>query len=586
MKGFVCIIDFQGNISFSITNGSVLHSDKKTFLWVNRDYGGKYIWTTKSANKFLLLTGTAFFKESVNKKQQLINSEAHLTIIQEQLGNGLSPQEILTGFYNLIYVDSIEDNAIIHNSHFGMRPLFYARKNNQLIISNNPLLIIKAGIIEEKINYGSVLQFLLFNYTINEGTVYKYIYTLPSGSRINLFSNKLRITRYFDAVEMIRKPEFNHKESIELIYEAFDRVIEKYTNNISSFSLSLTGGWDGRLILSMLKDKNVRVTTYSHGSIDNPDIIIPGIISKQLSIPYTPYLLNEDYYSNRYIDLARETLINSSCTRAVSRSHYLYSVGSELTKNKYVLTGICGSNLLKGNILPGPVSNAFIIKFIMEPDFNKFWNEIIFSYENKVKPFLEVSEKEFDELYQDLSVQHGEYHAIDAYEIRLYRFILNHVERKYFGSEIMTYSHLGENLSPFIDIDFVSALSKSTFFGAYIPSNRINIFANWRNSLLYAEMINRSYPALGKIVSDKGVNLSDLLKFYKWPKVAAIQVKKRYMKNKVEFYDHSSGLKEILISIMRGKLLSQDKIKILRDNPSETNTNIISYFYWIQNLMQ
>jgi len=581
MKGIICLINFQHKADLQYDNDNKLYNSLKTGLWVDKDYKGKYTWTVTDEKRFILIIGTAFFKEQVDQNQQLINNEAHLKVVQKELDRGNSPKDFLTGFYNLISVDEVGDKAIVHNSHFGMRQLFYSKKDKQLIIATNPELIIQTGFVKGEIYLGSVLQFVLLNYTLNEDSIFKNVYTLPSGSRISFSATGFNLERYFDAGSLITRPEFNHKESIQLVHNAFNNVIKKYANNISTFSLSLTGGWDGRLILSMLKDKNVEVSTYSHGTANNPDIIIPQAISKQLGINYTSYLLDELYYKNHFCNLAIATLDNSSCMRSVSRSHYLYSVGSEMVKNDYVLTGICGSNLMKGNIIPGPVSNSLVLKFIYERNFNLFWAQFLGSYFRNIIKYIKVPENILEELKVSLSKLHKHYHITEQRESRLYGFLLNSIERKYFGNEIMTYSHLGENLSPFIDIDFIKALTRSTFFGAYITTNSKNIFANWKSSLLYAEMINRSYPDLGKFKSDKGICLDDLQKIYKWPWIAVKQVQKKMRKSNTSYFDHSLGVRSIIKSLEHNNLIKADQISLNNGMISETLYNIISYYYWI-----
>lgn len=81
-----------------------------------------------------------------------------------------------------------------------------------------------------------------------------------------------------------------------------------------------------------LNKNSTGLNSYSHGNPFDKDITIPKNIAHNMGFDYTPYILDQHYYMNDFEQYAHDTVINSSGTRSVSRSHYLFSVGSELKK--------------------------------------------------------------------------------------------------------------------------------------------------------------------------------------------------------------------------------------------------------------
>lgn len=580
MSSITCIIDFSVNRipAVKIPGQQNQYCSDTVLLSVGANYHGKYLWVTDES-RFLLLIGTAFLNQVHGEAAGLVRTKRQLEQVMKRLEEGHLPENLLTGFYNLISVDVVQKRAFIHSAHFGMRPLFYSSAKNLYLVSTHPESIVATGLVEGKTRFSTALQFFAFNYVLNDDTLFKNVQSLPGGARLWLSPQGTSIEKYFKSASLITKPIYSYRDAVHLIQAELTHVIDKYTRDISTFSLSLTGGWDGRLILAMLRKKNVTINAYSHGTPVNPDVLIPQQIADQLGIRYTAYLLDDRYYEEKFFDYAVKTVEKSAGMRSLARAHYLFSVGSELVKSSYVLTGICGSNLMKGNIVPGPVTNANVLKLIYERDFGKCWAFMETSCLDKISNTISIPKEEWDSFRHLVSQVHTLYHQGDVLESRLYEFIFDLTERGYFGTEIMTYSDLGETLSPFIDIEFVKTLCMTPYFGAYQVVKKKNIFANWRNSLLYAHMINTSYPELGKIPSDKGVSLYDLSKVHRWPWVARQQIRKRSPANKVDHYDHTKGMEKIVASVNNSPLIkSVSSLPTRLDK--ELDNNMITFLLW------
>ena len=117
--------------------------------------------------------------------------------------------------------------------------------------------------------------------------------------------------------------------------------------------------------------------------------------------------------------------------------------------------------------------------------------------------------------------------TIKDYTDRFSTFLLSFTERKYFGAEMTSYRHLVNNLSPFIDFDFIQAISHTVFYNGSKKTS--GMMSNWQNSILYARLIKKNSTQLADFPTDKGVKLSDLLNPLHYPKVLI----KKYVRKKV-----------------------------------------------------
>lgn len=585
MNNLTLVTSYSECLSKSILLGEkIIFQSPDVILLMNGSFKGKYVYD-ETPECFITIIGSAFYREEFSINRAAVSSKSDLQRIWNLFKEKNYCGNILSGFFNIIFFDKIKKKTSIISSHFGIRPIFYSVFKNSLVISTSPNGIIKTNLIKPTINKSSVLQFLAFNYTINEDTFYQKVSSLEAGSSLVFQNSELEVKRYFDSGELIKKPLFSYKDSKKIIFNELKEILNKYQKSVQGFSISLTGGWDGRLILALLKDNNKISNTYSHGKEDDGDVLIPVAISKRTNVVHKPYIINASFYENEFVNFAKQTIENTSGMRSIARSHYLYSVGNELKINQNVITGICGSNLMKGGAMSiGPVWNNQINILIFEPDFEKVKKHLLGFLNSKIFEIIDVNNDDIDVFLSIVEKIHNEYHKDGEIAKRVYRFLLNIVERKYFGNEILSYAHLGENFAPFIDIEFVEMLCKTPYFGAYMKMSGGNIFVNWRNSLLYAYMINLSNPLLGKIVSDKGVSLYDLSKVYRWPWVIKQQYLKRSRPKLASKYDVESGINYLLIQDGKNSILKSKENNIKSIDNKELKYNVISYLLWLETI--
>jgi hypothetical protein len=401
----------------------------------------------------------------------------------------------------------------IVTSKLGLYPCYYYKSGNIFIISSR-LSLIKSIVPELEIDHSAIAQFCLYNYVITDRTFYKNVYSIPSASIINVDLNTKEVIQnsYWTIHDELVEEPYNFKDSTKLLDETLDRIIKEKVQSKNKIGISLTGGWDGRLLLayaSKYLDKK-QIQLYSFGTPDAPDVFVPKANAKKIGYKYLPIELNTQDYESKKLDFAERTVFYSDGMRSLKRGHYLYTMCLLKNKVELVLSGIGGSNLLKsGKIHSSNVFNKRVLELLYADDLKQVIKDH-FDYLQQVFPelFNQMTFSDFLRSFEEKRFM-GIFSKHELPSNRMLTFLISDIERKYFGYELMSYRPIVNNYSPFFDMRFIRALAKTSYFGAY-GRNKSKL-APLLNARLYAKLVNNNFPLLAKQKTDRGFSLFDVL---------------------------------------------------------------------------
>ena len=438
-----------------------------------------------------------------------LNAESDLPEFYLQHGRDIVKR--LTGWYNVFLHDKERKCCLLFNSRFGMLPLFVYENDDLFIFCSKITGLAVSKAFEVEWDKVCQLEHTIFNYPLSEHTFLKRVQTLSPATLYTLFTDQsiCKAEKYWQFDRLLGIPTLPQKESIELIDATMDQVVRKVTASPIPYGLSLTGGWDGRLVLAyFLKNTTEHFTLYSFGAEDSTDISIPALISGQLKLPYRPFILDDEYVVSHFPSSARDTIWKSSGYRNYLRSHYLYTMRRLSDETECVLSGNCGSNVLKfSEIVPGAVLSAPLIELIQ----TSFLPDCIVKEIDKYRSILTLSENDIDEFHHRVTAVGNEASRFGKDLSRIYFYILlMKVERKFFGFELSSYNDYVYNYSPFIDFEFIDALSRTILWGANHPFNSHSHKLKVQSFDLYKSLIMANYPKLCAFKTDRGATFHQL----------------------------------------------------------------------------
>jgi len=292
------------------------------------------------------------------------------------------------------------------------------------------------------------------------------------------------------------------KISLSNISELFIEIASKYIPNEKS-TISFTGGFDGRTLVSIAKFYNKDFSTYSYGLKSSDDVLIPFQNSKSLKIPYQLLLLDELFINSQYYKHSLSYTSNSNGGNGFIYSHASYSAERLSEDFKYMVTGVCGSELFRAIHLTGAVTSKELIGLFTSNNFDEYYNLLanspsikylnIESFENELREIAESTWFYKQNLSPDLSLNQ-----------KLYIFVFEEVFRKFFGSMVKAQMNYINVRTPYTDIKFFKELLKTNLAGIYSDFFTENPYKRFKGQLFYAEVIRQTQKKLYWSKTGKG----------------------------------------------------------------------------------
>jgi len=443
-----------------------------------------------------------------------INGDAVIALYET---GGAAALQGMWGEHNILIYKQDENSVECITSYFGMLPVYYAQGPDFLIISSNLALVRKN--LNCSLNQAVQAQICLYNYPITDLSLLNNVQIIPPASQLNYRRGKISIESHWSPYNLLGHRELSFARGLEAVDQALEQAISRIDSLTDNCAISLTGGWDGRLVLSyLLKKKPVEnILAYSFGTEEARDVAIPRQLSHQINLPYQAFILDDEYLGSDYVQAAIATALYSDGYRGVQKAHYYHAMSQLKHFSPAIVTGICGSNIMKGVAThPSVVFNQYILDLMGTADIDS-------TLERHYTELMSRSKGLFAGLRLEdfhASISRGllsQVMTIKDYTERFSTFLLSFTERKYFGAEMTSYRHLVNNLSPFIDFDFIQAISRTAFYNGSKKSSGMT--SNWKNSILYAKLIKKNSTQLADFPTDKGVTLRELLNPLYYPKV-------------------------------------------------------------------
>lgn len=188
-------------------------------------------------------------------------------------------------------------------------PIFY----NSSQLSDDSMVLAKTNLfLKDKL---SLNEFAYTGFVTGVNTVYKNVYQLEAGSYLIYEGDKVSIRKYSDYLT----EDFNSSPYDQLVVDfeniisdTFDRLLQSIKGRTPVIPLS--GGYDSRIILTLLKKNNVEnVICFTYGDRSDEEVIISEKVAKELGykwyfIEYSTSLFEPQYRASteflNYLDFS------------------------------------------------------------------------------------------------------------------------------------------------------------------------------------------------------------------------------------------------------------------------------------------
>ncbi|MEO8074160.1 MAG: asparagine synthase (glutamine-hydrolyzing), partial [Acidobacteriota bacterium] len=179
----------------------------------------------------------------------------------------------LIGMFSFIIWDETEKTAFAARDRFGVKPLYYHRKNDgTLFIASEIKTLHAAGIarIADEKTWATYLTYGLYDHT--ERTFWKDINSVPAGHSLVWKDNETKISCWYDIAEKVGD-EYDERPEAEVREEYFelmkDSVKLRFRADVP-VGINLSGGLDSSSLLGLVhavqgEDSDVKAFTFTTG---------------------------------------------------------------------------------------------------------------------------------------------------------------------------------------------------------------------------------------------------------------------------------------------------------------------------------
>lgn len=447
------------------------------------------------------------YSEKFNKPVSKINAEKLLELVKFYPNEYL---DFIKGSFVLVFYHDESQKVEVITDKLNVLPLYFAFHDNYLVISSNTSMMMKEEWINKEPDSLALCMQAFFDYMLGEYYFIKGIRRFENARIYSFLRGEIKCVQYWDVKELYHKKLLGKKESLDLLAEQLKANVDLYSAQSKNLLVSLTGGFDGRTNLAMLNKNHNDFLCYSYGMPGSLQIRVPQSIALKTGIKYKPVFLDQNFL-NKYYENSIKASYFSNGTAPIGFCNIPYAY-SELSKfSDSVLTGLFGSEILR------PLHNNGIQ--VNDQSFNIF---LANEPENAIK---DISKKLYTLKYLNISdidviiEQLNEYIINEFFEkykdfekiTRFFFFIIQEGIRKYFSQEISIERVYVTTYYPYFDFDLVNLIYKTPWAGMYNGFLGKSKFKRRKGQLLYAYIIKKYYPELGKIKFDRGYTSNDLL---------------------------------------------------------------------------
>jgi hypothetical protein len=401
----------------------------------------------------------------------------------------------------------------------------------------------------------ALIQTIHFNHVLGKHTLLQNDERLPGGSKIVISASKLTASRLLDWDALVNLFQKHKDDSPE---EHLENCLHESINNKGKLSLTLTGGYDSRMLLSLMLRKKLSFDTVTWGMANNLQASTAKELSHRFGIQHHDFILSDKFF--REIERYFEKIIafSNETTFITDVPQFLFMC-EQLSTSTNLVCGFMGSEIIRG---PSYSSQVTLTKFAADICLSVSEDEIrnhILAFQRNY-PFIKdsVIERNMDQLvheycdYAQLTTQRNFRNS------NIFKYLFFEKYAKIYGHLIKCHYEYGINLiNPYMDFRFIA--------GAFARNKALSELTPFRNSFInnfflyrfYAKSIAKLYPPLLNTKMDRGYLLKDLVTLPGLMKLIPLQVYRKYRKKKgkvVKVVDAYSWYEQIINRELAGAL--------------------------------
>lgn len=173
----------------------------------------------------------------------------------------------INGMFALAIYDKKEKKIIIARDRHGVKPLYYAIINKNLVFASEVKAILKYPDYKKELEYNALNEYFSFQNIFSDLTFYRNIKKLGHGSYLtfDLKTYNYNITQYWDFNFDSSSWLYDEKETIEILKSTFSNAVKRQMVSDVPIGSYLSGGIDSGSITAIAASNISRLATFTCG---------------------------------------------------------------------------------------------------------------------------------------------------------------------------------------------------------------------------------------------------------------------------------------------------------------------------------
>jgi asparagine synthase (glutamine-hydrolysing) len=233
----------------------------------------------------------------------------------------------LNGRFQGLLIDRPRGSALLFNDRYGMHRLYYHESADAFYFAAEAKAILAVCPELRRVDLQGLGDLVSCGCVLQNRTLFEGVEVLPPGSAWTFRPGaSVQKSFYFQPGEWEEQTPLEHEAYYEELKSVFTRNLPRYFEGRERIGMSLTGGFDTRMVMAWQKCPAGSLPCYTFGSAfhENRDVIIARKVARACEQPHRVIVAGDDLLGNfsRYAE--RTVYLTDGCT-SVNHAPVLYS---------------------------------------------------------------------------------------------------------------------------------------------------------------------------------------------------------------------------------------------------------------------
>ena len=221
--------------------------------------------------------------------------------------SGSTALDMLDGAFSLVLEDSYNRSVAIANDRYGSYRLFVSRNKKGLFFASEAKALLAVLPECRVLDETGVAQFMVFGATFEGASLFRDIAVLPPASVWSVRCGyESYVRRYFDFGHWEELPSSHPETALEQVEAAFEEAVATNLCPSGLVGLSLTGGFDSRMVLAAAGASTGPFPCYSFRPMerDSHDVRIARRVAAVAGHPFVELEVDQEFIQrlDRYVE--------------------------------------------------------------------------------------------------------------------------------------------------------------------------------------------------------------------------------------------------------------------------------------------